>query len=137
MKRKSAGQLDGEVSCGGHIRKPGGGKTAKLLPKVGASLQIIPGGEACRIEAEKRSREPREPSQVLVSGGAIQLIDPRVVQPVIPPGHLVGASNPSQGQESVELQSRVQEAAGDSDTKLGRAERGPPEHTIPPERLEL
>ena len=137
VKRKSAGQLDGEVGCGGHIRKPGGGKAAKLLPKVGASLQTIPGGEACRIEAEKRSREPREPSQVLISAGAIQLIDPRAVQQVIPPGHLVGASNPSQGQESVELQSRLQEAAGDSDTKLGRAERGPPKQASPSEKLEL
>ena len=113
------------------------GKTAKLLPKVDNSLQIIPGGEARRIEAEKRSREPRELSQVLVSGGATQLIGPRVVQPVAPQGHLAGDSNPSQVQESVELQSQVQEAARDSDTKLGRAEREPPKRLIPSERSEL
>ena len=73
MKRKSAGQLDEEVGCGGHIQKPGGGKAAKLILKVGASLQTIPGGEGCKIEVGKRSRETKELSQVLVSGGAIQL----------------------------------------------------------------
>ena len=92
--------------------------------------------KACRIEAEKRSRETKEPSQVLVSGGAIQLTDPGAVQTVRHPGQLVGASNPSQGQESVELQTRVQEAAGDSDTKLGWAEGGPPKQTIPSKRSE-
>ena len=73
VKRKAAEQPEGEVGCGGHIRKPGGGKAAKLLLKVGASLQTIPGGEGCKIEAGKRSRETKELSQVLVSGGAIQL----------------------------------------------------------------
>ena len=108
-----------------------------MLPKVGNSLQIIPGGKVCRIEAERKSRDPREPSRVLASGGAKQLIGPRLVQPVAPQGHLAADSNPSQVQGSVELQSQVQEAARDSDTKLGRTEREPPKQFVPPARSEL
>ena len=58
------------------------------------------------------------------------------MQPVRHPGHPVGASNPSQGQKSVELQAQVQEAARDLDTKLGRVEEGSPKQTIPPEKSE-
>ena len=105
-----------------------------MLPKVGNSLQIIPGGKVCRTEVERKSRDPREPSWTLASGGAKQLIGPRLVQPVTPQGHLAGDSNPSQVQGSVELQS--QEAARDLDTKLGRSEREPSKQFVPPARAE-
>ena len=84
----------------------------------------------------KRSRETKEPSQVRVSGGAIQLTDPGAGQPVRHSGHSIGASNHSQGQGSVKLQARVQEAAGDSDTKLRRAEGGLFKQTLPPKKSE-
>ena len=135
VKRKSEGQLDEEVGCSGHTRKPGGGKAAKLLPNIGASLQTIPGGEGCKIEAGKRNRETKESSQVLVSRGALQLTDPGAVQPVRHPGHSVGASSPNQGQGSVELQTRVQEAARSSDTKLERVEEESPKQVIPPGKV--
>ena len=136
VKRKAAGQPEGEVGCGGHIREPGGGKAAKLLLKVGTPPQTIPGGKGYWTEAGKRSREARESSQVWLSEGAIQLTNSGAVQPVRHSGHSIGASNHSQGQGSVKLQARVQEAAGDSDTKLRRAEGGLFKQTLPPKKSE-
>ena len=137
VKRKSAEQLEEEVGCGGSIRKPGGGKTAKLLPQVDTSLQIIPGGEACRTKAEKKSKELREPSQIRLQGGATQLVNHRLEQSVVPLGYLVGASNLGLGQESVEPQSRVQKAARPLDTKPEQAGRELPKQVRPSERPEV
>ena len=136
MKRKSAGQVEGESGFG-QTRKPGGGKAAKLLPKVDNSLQVIPRGKVCKIEGERKDREPGEPSRVLAPGGAKQLIGLQLVQPVMPQGHLAGDSSPSQVRRSVELQIQVQEEAGDSDTKQGWTEKESLKHLVPPSRSEL
>ena len=118
VKRRSEGQLDGEIGCSGHTRKPGGGKTAKLLPNVGVSLQTIPGGEGCKTETGGRTKETKELSPALVPRGILQLTDPGAIQPVKHSGHLVGVSSLKQEQRGAELQARGQEAARSSGTKL-------------------
>ena len=136
VKRKAAGQLEGEVGCGGHIREPGGGKAAKLLLKVGTPPQTIPGGKGYWTETGKRSRETKEPSRVRGSGGAIQRADPGAGQPVRHSGHASRASSHSQGQGSVKSPARGQGVAGNLDTSSRRTEGGLSKQTFPPKRSE-
>ena len=118
VKRRSEGKLDGEIGCSGRTRKLGGGKTAKLLPIVGASLQTIPGGEGGKTETGEGTQETKELNLALVPSGILQLTDSGAIQPVKHSGHPVGASSLKQAQKGAGLQARGQEAARSSDTKL-------------------